>query len=141
MDSEELGNISRYSNKYKVDIILDITGLMQSKKLLSFLKWQGKYIIVGFMNKNFYHIPSNHILIKGLSIFGIRAGEFLRKSKKKKNIIRNIINIIKQDNINTFNYKIVDFKKLVNYLKKLENRTSLGKNIVVTKYYKKKNYE
>ncbi len=139
IDSKKLENISRYSDKYKIDTVLDITGLIKSKKLLSFLNWQGKYIIVGFMNKNFYHIPTNYILIKGLSIFGVRAGEYLKKSKKKNKIIRNIIRMIKQDNINSFNYKIVDFNKLATCLSKLENRTSLGKNIAVTKYYKKIN--
>ena len=139
IDSKKLENISRYSDKYKIDTVLDITGLIKSKKLLSFLNWQGKYIIVGFMNKNFYHIPTNYILIKGLSIFGVRAGKFLKKSKNKNKIIRNIIRMIKQDNINSFNYKIVDFNKLATCLSKLENRTSLGKNIAVTKYYKKIN--
>ena len=139
IDSKKLENIARYSDKYKIDTVLDITGLIKSKKLLSFLNWQGKYIIVGFMNKNFYHIPTNYILIKGLSIFGVRAGEYLKKSKKKNKIIRNIIRMIKQDNINSFNYKIVDFNKLAACLSKLENRTSLGKNIAVTKYYKKIN--
>ena len=91
------------------------------------------------MNENFYHIPTNYILIKNLSIFGVRAGEYLKRSKNKNKIIRNIIKLIKQDNINSFNYKIVNFSKLITCLSKLENRTSLGKNIAVTKYYKKIN--
>tara|TARA_B100000029_G_scaffold404650_1_gene404728 strand:+ start:469 stop:1467 length:999 start_codon:yes stop_codon:yes gene_type:complete len=139
IDNKKLKNISHYRNKYKIDTVLDITGLIKSKNLLSFLNWKGKYIIVGFMNENFYHIPANYILIKGLSVFGVRAGEYLKRSKNKNKIIRNIIQMIKQDSINSFNYKIVNFNKLASCLNKLENRTSLGKNIVITKYYKKIN--
>ena len=86
LNSNVLENISSYRNKYQIDIILDISGLIKIKKILSFLKWNGKYIIVGFMDKNYYDIPAQHILIKGLSVFGVRAGEYLKKcSNKKKN--------------------------------------------------------
>ena len=68
LNSNELDNISSYRNKYQIDIILDISGLIKIKKILSFLKWDGKYIIVGFMDKNYYDIPAQHILIKGLSV-------------------------------------------------------------------------
>ncbi|MBF96398.1 MAG: hypothetical protein CMJ13_04145, partial [Pelagibacterales bacterium] len=67
-----------------------------------------------------------------------RAGKYLENSNKKNLIIKNVINIIKKENINSIEYKIVEFKKLINYLLKLENRSSKGKNIVVTKYYKKR---
>ena len=74
VDSKELDNISLNKKKYSVDLILDITGLIKTKKILSFLKLKGKYLIVGFINNNIYQIATNYILIKGLSIFGIRAG-------------------------------------------------------------------
>ena len=57
--------------------------------------------------------------------------------KKKNYIIKKIIQIIKEDSIKSIGYKIVEFNKIVESLKKLENRKSLGKNIAVTKYYKK----
>ncbi|PPR27515.1 MAG: putative acrylyl-CoA reductase AcuI [Alphaproteobacteria bacterium MarineAlpha9_Bin4] len=138
LDSKKLENISNLKKKYNINVVLDINGLIKSKKLLSFLGWQGKYIIIGFMNNNIYSIPSNHILIKGLTVQGVRAGKYLENSNKKNLIIKNVINIIKKENINSIEYKIVEFKKLINYLLKLENRSSKGKNIVVTKYYKKR---
>ena len=89
------------------------------------------------MDNNIYHIACNYILIKGLSIFGIRAGEYLKRSEKRNSIIKKIIGIIKEDKIEDSGYKIVEFNNIVECLKNLENRTSLGKNIAVTKYYKK----
>ena len=89
------------------------------------------------MHNNFFKIPTNYILIKGLKIFGIRAGEYLKNSNKKKNIIRNIINIMKKDSIKEEYYSLHPFKDLISVLKKLEDRSSMGKNIIITKYYKK----
>ncbi len=136
LDSKELNNVSQYKKKYKIDIILDINGLIKTKKILSFLSWRGIYMIIGFMNKNFFKISTNIILIKGLKVYGIRAGEYFRNSNKKNTILKSIIEIIKKDNIKSKHYNLVSFKDLPRYLYKLENRTSLGKNIVITKYYK-----
>ena len=137
LNSKVLENISSYRNKYQIDIILDISGLIKIKKILSFLKWNGKYIIVGFMDKNYYDIPAQHILIKGLSVFGVRAGEYLKKCNNKKKIINQVLKIIKKDNINSIDYKILGFKDLKKSLDDLKNRSSMGKNIIVTKFYKK----
>ena len=89
------------------------------------------------MDNNFYKIPTQHILIKGLTVYGVRAGEFLKNSTNKKTIINSVIKIIKKENINDHNYKLVTFKKLKQSLIKLQNRDNQGKKIVITKYYKK----
>ena len=41
LNSKELESISNYRNKYQVDIILDINGLIKTKKILSFLNGMG----------------------------------------------------------------------------------------------------
>ena len=53
LKSEELKNISNYRNKYKVDVIIDINGLIKVKKFLASLDGMEKYVILGFMDKNF----------------------------------------------------------------------------------------
>ncbi len=89
------------------------------------------------MDKNYYDIPAQHILIKGLSVFGVRAGEYLKKCNNKKNIINKVLKIIKKDNINSVGYKLLNFRDLKKSLDDLNNRSSVGKNIIVTKFYKK----
>ena len=135
--SKELQNIKKYKDKYKISIILDINGLIKSKNVLKFLGWKGKYIIIGFMENNFFNIPTNYILMKGLNVYGVRAGEYLKKSKNKIQILKNLIKIIKKQNLKTNYYNLVPFKGLKNNLVKLDTRKSLGKNVVITKYYKK----
>ena len=57
--------MKKYKDKYKISIILDINGLIKFKNILRFLEWKGKYIIIGFMDNNFFNIPTNYILMKG----------------------------------------------------------------------------
>ena len=90
------------------------------------------------MDNNFYKIATQHILIKGLTIFGVRAGEFFKKSRNKKAIINSVIKIIKKENINDQNYKLVSFKNLKQNLIKIKKRDNQGKKIAITKYYKKR---
>ena len=63
------------------------------------------------MDKNYYDIPAQHILIKGLSVFGVRAGEYLKNVIIKKLLIK-YLKLIKKDNINSIDYKLLDFKDL-----------------------------
>ena len=68
-------------------------------------------LLLGFMDNNFYNIPTQHILIKGLTIYGVRAGEFLKKSTNKKATnFNSVIKIIKKENINDQNYNLVSLK-------------------------------
>ena len=70
-----------------IDVIIDINGLQKKQNLLKCLKWRGKYLIIGFVDGNITNIRTNYILMKGLRIYGVRAGEYLRKNVKKKAII------------------------------------------------------
>ena len=44
---------------------------------------------------------------------------------------------MKKDSIKEKYYRLHPFKDLISVLKKLEDRSSMGKNIIITKYYKK----
>ena len=68
-----------FTNNKGANIIIDINGLLKEKNILGSLSWNGKYLIVGFTNNNISTIKTNYILIKSIQIFGVRAGEFLRR--------------------------------------------------------------
>ena len=105
--------------------------LVKTKKILSFLKWNGKYIIIGFMDKNYYNIPTQHILIKGLSIFGVRAGEYFRRfPHKKKNANERLFQIAESGAITPRIHSVLPLSQAIIALKMIEHREVMGRIIL-----------
>ncbi len=132
------GLVMKYTKNKKADIVLDINGLLKDYNLLSCLKWRGKYLIVGFTNNNIAKVKTNYILIKGLQVFGVRAGEYLNRInyKKKASIIKKVFELSKKNICTTKKYKTLSFKNLKKGLELIKDRKSIGKVIIKTKYYK-----
>ena len=122
----------------RLDIIADVSGLQKKQNLLGCLKFGGKYLIIGFMDGNFSNIKTNYILIKGLEIFGVRAGEYVKRNFKNNNnrIIKSLISILKENINSKSNYSFYEFNNLKKALKAIKSRKSRGKVIIKTKYYK-----
>ena len=79
--------IMEFTNNKGADIVLDINGHLKYENILRYVIWNGKYLIVGFTDNNITSIKTNYILIKGLEVLGIRAGEYMRRqtnTKRKK---------------------------------------------------------
>ena len=120
-----------------LDIIADVSGLQKKQNLLGCLRFGGKYLIIGFMDGNFSNIKTNYILIKGLEVFGVRAGEYVKRNFNNSNrIIKSLISILKENVISKSNYSFYEFNDLKKALKAIKSRQSSGKVIIKTKYYK-----
>ena len=128
--------VMEFTNNKGANIVLDINGLLKEKNILGSLCWNGKYLIVGFTNNNISTIKTNYILIKSIQIFGVRAGEFLRRCSitKKKNIIKDIFSLYKKGVFKVEKYSIKPFDKLIYELIKIRDRKSIGKIIIKTKH-------
>ena len=124
-------------SKKGIDVIIDINGLQKKQNLLKCLKWRGKYLIIGFVDGNITNIRTNYILMKSLRVYGVRAGEYLRKNVKKRAIItKNLKKLLLEKN-NIYNgYTIFNFGDLKKGLNLMKSRQSSGKIVVKTKYYK-----
>ncbi len=57
-----------------IDLVFDPVGGALVGPALSALAWGGRYLVVGFVGGQ-QAIPLNRILIKGVSVIGVRAGE------------------------------------------------------------------
>ena len=136
VNSDIKKEVMEFTDNKGVNIILDINGLLKEKNILSSLSWNGKYLILGFTNNNISSIKTNYILIKSIQIFGVRAGEFLRRSSiiKKKKIIKAIFYLFKKGVFKVDKYSVKPFNKLIYELIKIRDRKSIGKLIIKTKH-------
>jgi NADPH:quinone reductase len=66
--------VKRLTSGAGVDVVLDPVGIAQEAALRC-LAWNGKLLIAGFAGGGIPSYAANRILLKGLSVIGVRAGE------------------------------------------------------------------
>ena len=71
------------NNGKGVDVIFDPIGGHVFDESMHCLNWGARLIVVGFASGRPALARTNHTLIKGASIIGIRAGEFARRNPEK----------------------------------------------------------
>ena len=114
-----------------VDIIYDPVGGNYFSNALKCIKWGGKFLIIGFAGGSIPSLPINIALIKGISVLGIRAGEYFRRfPEKKESAISNLFKIAKSGLINPKIHKILNLKQASEGLKMIENREVIGRLIL-----------
>ena len=114
-----------------VDIIYDPVGGDSFSNALKCIKWGGRFLIIGFAGGSIPSLPINIALIKGISVLGIRAGEYFRRfPEKKESAISNLFKIADSGLINPKIHKILSLKQASKGLKMIENRSIIGRLIL-----------
>lgn len=72
-------DILRLTGNKGVDVVFDPIGGDVFDASLRSLAWGGRLLVVGFLGGRIADLKSNYVLIKNISIIGIRAGEFIRR--------------------------------------------------------------
>jgi NADPH:quinone reductase len=62
-----------------VDVVYDPVGGTMSEPALRALAWKGRYLVIGFASGAIPKLALNLPLLKGISIIGVRAGEYARR--------------------------------------------------------------
>ena len=125
---EEIKEVTKQEG---VDIIYDPIGGEYFLKALKTIKWGGKILIVGFASGSIPSLPINIALIKGISLLGVRAGEYFRKYPSlKKPAIEKLLNIANKGLITPIIYDSMHLRDAIKALKKIENREVIGRLIL-----------
>lgn len=128
---EMINKVKEVTDNKGVDIIYDPIGGEYFTKSLKVIKWGGKILIVGFASGSIPTLPINIALIKGISILGVRAGEYFRKfPDKKEPALNNLFKIANTGKITPFIYESHSLSKVIETLKKIEQRKVIGRIIL-----------
>ena len=124
-------NIMEITNGKGVDTIFDPVGGENFRNILSCVRWGGKYLVVGFASGSIPVLPINIALIKGISLIGIRAGEYFRKfPEREKQAISKLLKMAKSNLITPVIYKTLPLSDAVEALRLLEDRLAMGRIIL-----------
>jgi NADPH2:quinone reductase len=126
-----INEVKEITKQEGVDVIYDPIGGEYFLKSLKIIKWGGKVLIVGFASGSIPSLPLNIALIKGISVLGVRAGEYFRKypSLKKTAMIK-LLDIANKGLITPIIYDSMNLRDAIKALKKIENREVIGRLIL-----------
>ncbi|MFQ3594979.1 MAG: NADPH:quinone oxidoreductase family protein [Sphingomonadaceae bacterium] len=65
--------------KDRFDLVFDPVGGALVMPALSALRWGGRYLVIGFVGGPPVRLPLNRLLLKGVEVVGVRAGEAGRR--------------------------------------------------------------
>ena len=126
-----IDNVKEITNQDGVDIVYDPVGGEYFLKSLKVIKWGGKLLVIGFASGIIPSLPVNIALIKGISVLGVRAGEYFRKYPKlKEPAMKNLLSIANKGLITPVIYDSLKLKDAIKALKKIENREVIGRLIL-----------
>ena len=77
-----------------VDMVYDPVGGDVFDQAIRTLVWGGRYLVVGFASGRIPTLAVNRALIKGLSVIGVRAGEYVRQKPDAGRRIQDAIEVL-----------------------------------------------
>lgn len=75
--------VMRLTQGQGVDVVFDPVGGEVFETSLRTLGWGGRLLVIGFLAGHAASVRSNYVLIKGLSVMGVRAGEQTRRHPER----------------------------------------------------------
>ena len=131
-DTADLPDIVKAATGGKgVDVVYDPVGGPLAITATRTFGWGGRYLIVGFASGEIPKFPANHVLIKGYTVMGLRAGEATRRDPELGKRTRTaLIELAKQGVMRPAISHRFSLDQAGDALKALESRDVIGRAVV-----------
>jgi NADPH2:quinone reductase len=118
------------------DVIYDPVGGTVFDESMRCINWNGRLLTIGFTSGVWPLAKVNHILIKQISVIGVRAGEIGRRDPElgKRNM-EALYQLLETGAIDPYVCASFPLEQAVEAMKMLENRTVVGKVVVTMNDY------
>lgn len=114
------------------DVIFDPVGGSVFERSLKCINWGGRLLVIGFTSGEFGNLKTNLALLKGCSIVGVRAGEYIRhKPEIGRHAVEALYNAAEKGLIKPIVTRTWLLDDVVTALKTMEAGEVVGKNCIV----------
>ncbi|MBQ76121.1 MAG: NADPH:quinone oxidoreductase [Gammaproteobacteria bacterium] len=119
------------------DVIFDPVGGTVFDESMRCINWDGRILAIGFTSGVWPKAAVNHILIKHISVIGVRAGEISRRNPELgKQCRETLYKLLQEGAIDPYVCAAFPLEQAVDALKMLENRQAIGKVVVTMNGYR-----
>ena len=140
MSNESLGGfkerVKELTDGKGADVIFDPVGGTVFDESMRCINWNGRILAIGFTSGVWPQAPVNHILIKQISVIGVRAGEIGRRNPELGRQTREeVFKLLTSGAINPHVCATFPLKNSIDAMKMLEERQVVGKVVVTANGY------
>lgn len=114
-----------------VDVVYDCVGGPAAESALRALKWQGRFLVVGFASGDIPKLPLNLLLVKGVSAIGVFWGESVKRDPAghRANMER-VLAAVAEGRLAPRTHAVFPLERIVDAIGVLERREASGKVVV-----------
>ena len=118
-------------NIKEIDVVIDMIGGQYALDSVKSLKWNGRFVIVGFASGNIPNIPANRLLLKNASAIGLYWGELAYREPNsiKKDFLK-LEELYKKNLLKPNNHKTFKLENASEALQYLLERKNIGKLVL-----------
>ena len=118
-------------NVKEINVVIDMIGGQYALDSIKSLKWNGRFVVVGFASGNIPSVPANRLLLKNASAIGLYWGELAYREPNsiKKDFLK-LEEFYKKRLIQPMNHKSFKLENASEALKYLLERKNIGKIIL-----------
>jgi len=118
-------------NIKEVDVVIDMIGGQYALDSVKSLKWNGRFVVVGFASGNIPNIPANRLLLKNASAIGLYWGELAYREPNsiKKDFLK-LEELYKRNLLKPNNHKTFKLENASEALQYLLERKNIGKLVL-----------
>ena len=130
--SEDLKEaLRRVTGGEGIDIAYDCVGGAAAEPMLRALRWQGRFMVIGFASGDIPRIPLNLLLVKGSEAIGVFWGEFVRRNpgQHRQNMVE-VLNWIAAGRLRPVIHKTFPLSAAAEAIRVLDRREAVGKVIL-----------
>ena len=140
MPNESLGGfkerVKELTDGKGADVIFDPVGGTVFDESMRCINWNGRILTIGFTSGVWPQAPVNHILIKQISVIGVRAGEIGRRDPELgKQTREEIFELLTSGAIDPHVCAAFPLENSIDAMKMLEERKVVGKVVVTANGY------
>ena len=118
-------------NIKEIDVVIDMIGGQYALDSIKSLKWNGRFVIIGFASGNIPNIPANRLLLKNASATGLYWGELAYREPNiiKKDFLK-LEELYKKKLLQPKNHKVFQLEDASEALQYLLKRKNIGKIVL-----------
>ena len=118
-------------NIKEIDVVIDMIGGQYALDSVKSLKWNGRFVIVGFASGNIPNLPANRLLLKNASAIGLYWGELAYREPNsiKKDFLK-LEELYNRNLLRPNNHKTFKLENASEALQYLLERKNVGKLVL-----------
>lgn len=116
------------------DVVFDPVGGAKAEAALRALRWNGRYVVIGFASGEIPRLPANQVLLNNRTVVGVDWGAWTGRDREGNNdLIRELLALVADAKLHPVEPTAYPLDDVATCLRDLEERRLLGKAVLTAR--------